>query len=358
MIAIAARRRTRSRSALALLGVATIAVAGGCAGNDRRAPDPAGTPVGRDAGARAPVQSCPAHVRLVAQERWHIGVGVGPLAVAGDTLWVARPQAGTIVRVDASPTPAGLSAGEHGDRGAMSRTVRTPVSVAVTKGRLWVAERDADRVSSYDSRTLRRRTATALVVPVAVAGGAGGVWALSLGAGALYQIDPANGIAAEPIDSPVSDPSEMVALGDDLWLLGARDHGLSPVDGRLRRIVRAGLSEPAQALGGLSAALETVWLGETAKRSLLRIEAAKVAVRELPSPDDVRPDVTAAADCGVWVAESTGELTLADARTAAPLGEPLRVGRSIAALAPAGTGVWVTDPIDGTLARIEALPAS
>jgi streptogramin lyase len=288
-------------------------------------------------------------VRLSATRTLSVGRGAGPLTVEGATVWVANPQAGTITKITGSG--ARLTVVMH--------ATGTPVSLVGANGKLWVAERDANRIASYDTRTLARRDGAGLPTPVGVAIGPNdSVWALSLGAGALYQLDPTTGAAAEPIDSPVADPSEMVVVGDDLWLLGAGDHGLSPVNGRLGRIVRAGFSEPAQALSGLSASSTTIWLGETAKRALLRVDAATVAVTQLPTPYGISPNATAVGACGVWVADSSGELALADARTAAPLGAPLRVGHSIAALAPSGSGVWVSNPVGGTLVRVEARAAN
>jgi hypothetical protein len=288
---------------------------------------------------------CPAHVRLTATARKGIGIGAGPLALAGDAVWVARPQAGTITRVS--------SAGSY-----VLHVGGAPVSLAVGFGKLWVAERDASRIVTIDLRTLAQSASAGLPVPVSVVAGQFGVWALSLDAGAVYPLNPAKGGAGELIYAPVADPSEMVLAGEDLWILGAGDHGLSPVNAKLGRIVRAGFALPGRLLSGLSAAAGTIWLGEPAKRSLLRVDGPTGAVQELPAPDRIQPTATAVGSCGIWVADAAGELALADPQTAAPLGLPIHVGHSIAALAPSGAGVWVTDPADGALVRVEARTAS
>jgi hypothetical protein len=284
-------------------------------------------------------QGCSRRVRLTVKTRLEIGHGVGPVAADGSTVWAARPQAGDIIRVTAA-----------------GRTVvhleGTPISLAIGFGRLWVAERDADRVVSIDTRTVVQSTSAGVPLPVSVVTGSLGVWALSLDAGSLYQFDPIRGAGSRPFDSPVAHPSDMVMVGDELWVLGAAEHGLSPFNAKLGRIVRSGLSRPGQPLSGLSAAGGTIWLGEPASRSLLRVEADTVSARQLPAPNGIRPTATAVGACGLWVADETGDLALVDSQTAAPLGPPIHLGRSVAALAPSGTGVWATDPLDGALVRV------
>jgi hypothetical protein len=319
------------------------ALLAGCGGAAATAGPPRTSAVASPAHGGSP--GCPRRVQLTVQARQQIGRGAGPLAVDGNTVWVARPQAGDLIRV----TAAGRTVAHVGG---------APISLAIGFGRLWVAERDAERIVSIDTRTLEQTTASAVPVPVSVVTGPLGAWALSLDTGSLYQLDPASGVASRPFDSPVANPSDMVMVGDELWVLGAADHGLSPFNGKIRRIVRAGFARPGQPLSGLGAAGATIWLGETAKRSLLRVDAGAVVVRELPAPDGIRPTATAVGACGVWVADATGDLAIVDPQTAAPLGPVIHVGHSVAALAPSGTGVWATDPLGGALVRVSIRPTS
>ena len=288
---------------------------------------------------------CPSKVRLLMQSRRHVGVGAGPLAVEGDTAWVARPQAGDIVRV----APGASSTVDVGG---------APISLAVGFGRLWVAERDANRVASFNEQTLARDTTSGLPVPVSVVAGPLGVWTLSIDTASLYQLDPVSGARSRPFDSPAASPVDMVMVGEELWVLGAGEEGLSPFNGKLERIVRAGFSLPGQSLSGLSAAGATIWIGETSGRSLLRVEADNATVRKLPAPGGMQPIATAIGACGLWVADGSGEVALVNPQTGAPLGAPIEVGRSVAALAGSGTEVWATDPLDGTLVRVGVYPAS
>ncbi len=335
-------------SPLGRAGVATLAtlaavVLAGCGGSSASGGSTPARMAASTATAGAP--GCARHVHLAVQSRQDVGIGAGPLAVEGSTAWVARPQAGYIVRV----APGGSSTVDVGG---------APISLAVGFGRVWVAERDADRVVSLDERTLRQDTAVGVPVPVSVVTAPLGVWALSIDTVSLYQLDPVHGTSSRPVDSPVANPEDMVAVGDELWVLGAGEGGLAPLNARLERIVRAGFSLPGQSLSGLSAGAGTIWLGETAGRSLVRVEADTSAVRRLPAPDRMQPVATATGACGLWVADGSGEVALVDPQTGALLGAPIGVGRSVAALASSGTGVWATDPLDGTLVRVAVSPAS
>lgn len=284
-------------------------------------------------------RTCPARPRLAVRSRWHVGRGVGPIALEGESVWLARPNAGEIIHV----TVAGRDVIHLGG---------APISLAVGPRRLWVADRDANEVISVGTRKLGVATRSRVPVPVSVDVGPFGVWALSIDTASLYRIDPLSGASATPVDSPVADPVDMVAVGEELWVLGAGEQGLSPVNARLGRVVRAGLGRPGQPLSGLSVAGSTIWLAEPATKALLRVDSTAMSVRQMPAPGGIEPSATAVGSCGLWVADRTGDLSIVDPHTGAPLAPLLRVGRSVAALAVSGSDVWLTDPVDGTLVRI------
>jgi hypothetical protein len=333
------RRCGPCAAAGALLAAVLLAGCGSAARTSTPARASAVAPV---AAGRA---SCPGQVRLAVAARQAVGAGAGPLALEGGAVWVARPQAGEVIRVGAAGSLVAHLGG-------------TPISLALGFGKLWVAERDGNRVVSLNEQTLEQRSAASIPVPVSVVAGSLGVWALSIDTNSLYRLDPASGISAPPYDSPVASPVEMVAVADELWVLGAEEEGLSPFNTELERIVRAGFDLPARALSGLSAAGGTIWLGETAGRSLLRVDAATAAVQRLPAPDGIQVIATAAGACGLWVADGSGDVALVDPQTAALLGPPIHIGRSVADLAVSSTGVWVSDPLDGTLVHVEVRSAA
>jgi hypothetical protein len=277
-------------------------------------------------------------VRLAAGPVRSVGRGAGPLALDGSSLWVARPQAGTVTRV----TSTGLS---------VLRSGGWPISLVSGFGKVWVALRNADRVAGFSTRTLAPVRGASVPVPVSVVTGAGQVWALSLDNEAVYPLAPASGAKGSPIYSPVAAPSQMIMSGDELWVLGAHNGGFSPINIRLGRIVRTGFDVPGRPLSGLSGRGRVLWMSEPRRRDLLRIDAGSAAVQELPAPYGLPVAATATGDCGLWVASSSGTLTLAG-QTGAPLAPPIRVGRSVAALASSGNGVWASDPVDGTVVYV------
>lgn len=287
---------------------------------------------------------CPSNVKFVVLSRWHLGRGIGPVVVEGGSVWVSMPRAGVVVRLT----------------GAVRTTLHlggTPISLALQPGRLWVALRDADKVVSIDTSTLRQRTASSLSVPVSVIAGPFGVWALSLDAAALYQIDAQTGIISVPADSPTANPVEMTLSGEELWVLGAGEQGLAPFNAKLGRIVRVGFDLPGQSMSGLSASSQAIWVGEPKAHSVIRVDARSGAVHQFSAPANMRPTVTAIGECGLWVAGPTGDIDLLDPQSGASLAAPLHVGSAIAAVASSGSEAWVTDPVDGDLLRIEARQA-
>lgn len=294
------------------------------------------------AAAAFPGAQCPKSVRLSATPPVSVGSGVGPLAVDGDTVYAGRPAADSVVRVSGgTPTAAHL-------RGA-------PVSLAVGYGRLWVALRDAGRVVGLDPETLAATKAhTTMLTPVSVAAGPGGVWALSLDEAAVWRLSPVTGGVESEVDSPVSAPTSMVMTGQELWIMGAANGGVSPVNAAVARVTRVGFDLTGRSVAGLSTYGPTMWLSEPGRHDLVRVVLSDIAVTELPAPGGMSPIATAAAACGVWVADASGTVAYISTDTGMPLAAPLRVGRSVASLAASGSSVWVSDPVDGRLIRISA----
>ncbi len=282
---------------------------------------------------------CPRPARLQVLGRTTVGAGVAPIAAEGTLVWAARPAAGELIRI----TPASTTRLHVGG---------TPISLAANLGRVWVAERDGNEVISLDAHSLRRLTTSYLSVPVSVYAGSLGVWALSLDSGEIYALNTINGNTSQPYDSPVGQPSEMVAAGGELWILGAQGPGLSPFNPALARIVRTGFALAGQSPSSMSAAGSTLWLAEPSSRALLRVDTSAVTLKKLTAPGGMAAVATAGGPCGLWVADGAGDLVLADPETAVPLGPVLHVGRSISSLQASGTGVWATDPVDGTVVHV------
>lgn len=289
-------------------------------------------------GAARTARTCPRPVRLTVTSTLHVGAGVGALVAHGQTLYAARAAAGTVTRLTGSARHVAYVGG-------------TPVSLMVAFRRVWVALRDANEVVGLDARSLSRTTIASVETPVDLSPGASSVWALSLDEDALWELDPATGTGTE-LDAPVAAPMAMARSGPELWVLGAAEGGLSPVNAVVGRTTRVGFNLPARGLSGLSTANGVLWLGEPTLHELLRVLVANIGVSVVPAPDSMAPIATAATPCGVWLADATGTVALIDPSTGQPLAAPIRVGRSVARLAVAGGAVWASDPLDGTVVRV------
>lgn len=326
-------------SQLATLGLAAAALAACGGSSNARQPQP--TPVG----ASIRPARCATHMGLSSDTTAHVGSGAGALAIDGQSVWVARSNAGTVTRL-------------YGPRPLVLRPGGAPVSLAVGHGKLWMALRDRNLVAALNLRTMSAAPGARLSVPMSVVAGPYGIWALSLDTGALYKLDPQTGAPGNPVFAPVADPIAMVASGQELWVLGADNGGLSPVNAVLGRAVRIGFDDAGRSVSGLSASDRTLWVGEPGRHDLLRVRTGSVDVHEVPAPYGLAPSATAIGACGEWVADQAGRIALIDPASGAALSPALRVGRSIAALAASGDGVWVSDPVDGTVVRVTARPAS
>jgi hypothetical protein len=338
-----ARRAISVRSpaaVLAALSLLALSLAACGTATSQRRPTPVRT---TDAASRTPPAGCAQLMTLGARAPVAVGKGAGAVLVDAGAVWVARAQAGTVTRI-------------IGGARSVVDLGGAPVSMAAGFGQVWVALRDDDRVAALNPSTLKKGLSTPMQTPVSVVAGTAEMWALSVDDAAVYPVGPTPGVLGSPVYSPVQAPSEMVLVGADMWVLGGNG-GLSPVNVALGRIVQTGVSLPDRSLGGLSGSGGTLWLGEPGRSELVRLDINNVSAREFAAPDGLRPSATAVGRCGVWVADGSGRLALINPATDVAIGPAIKVGRSIAALAPSGTGVWVSDPVDGTVVYVDARPA-
>lgn len=290
-------------------------------------------------GAESSASSCPRHASLVPVATKRLRRGIGAVVAEEGFVFVANPVVGTLTRVSGgSSTVIHLSPG--------------PMSLTVYDGRLWVSQRDANTVISMSTQSLHRLTTSHIPAPVDVVAGPFGVWVLSIDTAALYQINPGSGMNFAPRDSPAADPTEMVAAGEELWVLGAGEQGLSPFNAKLGRIVRAGFRLAGESMSGLSANEADVWLGEPRTRAILHVNIGAMRLERTAAPGRMAVASTAIAQCGVWVASPEGKLGLIAPGSGISLATPMQVSSTIAALTTSGGDAWVTDPVNGTLTRV------
>jgi DNA-binding beta-propeller fold protein YncE len=288
-------------------------------------------------------QACPAPAPLRVAARVRVGPGVGPVTTAGATLWAARPAAGVLVPVRGGAKPR---------TGRPVRVGGAPVSLAAGFGGVFVADRDRDRVLRVDAagRTVVRWAGVQAPIKVGVAGDE--LFAISLDDGALYRMPGrTRGIGAD-IPIPARAPVDAVYEAGDTWVLGGADGGLAPFSLRQNRFVRVGVKLPVRVVGAVAAGQDAVWAALPTARSVARLDSSTASLSVLRASPGFRPTAIAVDDCTIWVGDPDGRVQRIDPRGAGPLHRPVRIGRSLAALAADRGGVWASDPRDGTVVRI------
>jgi hypothetical protein len=297
----------------------------------------------------APVVSaapaCPAAAPLRVDARVRVGPGVGPVAVAGDTLWTARPAAGVLIPVRAGARPRA---------GRPVRIGGAPVSLAAGFGGVFVADRDRDRILRVDAagHAIVRWATVQAPIKIGVAGEE--LFAVSLDDGALYRLQGRTPGAGPDVPIPARAPVDAVYEAGDTWVLGGADGGLAPFSVRQNRFSRTGVKLPVRVVGAIAAGQGAVWAALPNARSVARIESPRASLSVLPASRGFRPTAIAVDDCTVWVGDARGRVQRIDPRTAHPLDRPVRIGRSLAALVSDRGGVWASDPVDGTVVRVAA----
>jgi hypothetical protein len=328
-----------ARGVRVLPWVAAALLLGGCGGASG-----GGAPSGGSASSATTATGCPHATapRVVARVR--AGGGVGPLAIDGTTLWTARPAAGTLldVRLGGSRPRAGRSLHVGG----------APVSLAAQSGSLYVADRDRGRVLRIDVATRRvvRRAAIETAVKVVVAGAQ--VVAISLDDGDVTTLRRLTFVAPAPVSIPAVAPIDAAYEAGQLWILGAADHGLTPFDVGHDGFIRPGVRLPTRVVGAVAAGQGAVWVALPTAHGVARVDATTRAVGVLRAAPGFRPTAVAVDDCAVWAGDAGGRVQRLDPASGRPIGPPVRIGASLAALVADRGGVWASDPRDGTVVRV------
>ena len=178
-------------------------------------------------------------------------------------------------------------------------------------------------------------------------------------ANTLAVIDPDSNRLVETIPTGVR-PADVSAGADHVWVANQGDDTATQIDPRRREVVST--TAPGASVAGLAAGQEAVWIGDSASlgtppaRPRLSLGRPNGATRNrsralLATRARTRwPPVMAR--CG-WVAPMAA-IARVDTRTRET--QNISVGNSPSAVATGAGGVWVTDDVDNTVARID--PAS
>lgn len=267
---------------MALVSVALVAVAAGCASGD---------------GEAAPEE--------LAAERIVVGGAPWGVAVDGDSVWVSDASRGVVVELDGrSRQPRReVPTGAPDPRDA---------GMAIDGGRLWVANLGGTvGVVDLASAAPSARLEVGPGEPAAVAVAGGTAWVPLHGSGGgLARLDATRLEAARRVELPESAFS--VALdGATVWT-GGLDRRVFAVDATRGAVTRT--VDVGGAPRGVAVAAGDVWVTSRDRRQVVRIDGATGEILKR-IPTDGQPWPVAAGAGFVWVAELEGRLLRIDPRS-------------------------------------------
>ena len=196
------------------------------------------------------------------------------------------------------------------------------------------------------------------VAAVAVfAGGEGDSDATSATANSIAVIDPDTNRVEDTIPTGIR-PADVAAGAGYVWVANEADNTVTQINPRRRAAVST--NAPPDATGaGLAVGPDGVWIG--GERRLLRLNPGFRSFERsitLEPPDEhtgyAGSNLVAVGYGSVWVGSDYGAVARVDPDTREV--DTVSLGNSPSAIATGAGGVWVTDDVDNTVARID--PAS
>ena len=267
-----------------------------------------------------------------------VGIRPGPIAVAGDDVWVGNLQDRTLTRVSAEAR-AILS--------TITLDNTTPSGLALSPGSVWVAHGALGQVSRVDPQF--GRVASTTDAPSASAGfsasplgsiayGLGGVWAV-FGDSTLIRVDPDSGqISGSSLAG--SFPAGIAIGAGRIWVVNSGDPSVSAFEpmsfeqGALRW-TGVGLRPSAIAYGH-----DALWVANSGESSMTRIDPRTHATATFAVGSE--PVAVATSADAVWVANrSDATISRIDPSTNDVV-ETIELVNPPSGLAAGGGLLWVT----------------
>jgi streptogramin lyase len=184
--------------------------------------------------------------------------------------------------------------------------------------------------------------------PVAIAVGAGAVWAADNTGSRVVRLDPRNGrLAGRPI--PVGAGPDAIAVGEGaVWVASGNDTvtRIDPGTASTRR-APIDIADPT----GIAAGEGSVWVTSHADRTVIRLDPKTLRAVGDPTPVGREPGDIAVGAGAAWVSNTAdGTVTRIDASSGQP-GDPIQVAEyQVLGLSFGEDGVWVAKT-DDRLAR-------
>ena len=259
-------------------------------------------------------------------------------AVLGNSVALVDPESDRVVRR--------IAVGHH------------PTSVATGEGAVWVLNGDDQTISRIDETSDRVKTFAIGATPHELAVGAGAVWVGIDGGAAVARVDPESGVVDRRIrlsdaafgGSGTSSGGSTIAVGERaVWLVNP-DRTVSRIDPRTNRVVATIATAGANtiALGERS-----VWVANV-DSSLTRIDAAKNEARAtIRIPANSLTGVAVGAG-SVWLTDPIdGVVWRVDPGGARPVMRTIPVEFGATGIAFGKGAIWVSNGVQGTLTRID-----
>jgi YVTN family beta-propeller protein len=195
----------------------------------------------------------------------------------------------------------------------------------------------------------------AIAAIVAVADG-GDPEAEPVAPNSLAVIDPESDELVATVPTGVR-PTDVSADADSVWVANHGDDTATQIDPATRRVL--GTASPGISVAGLAAGAGAVWVGDGRRDELVRIDpafrTAEDSIRLARAPELFATSTTnpvAVGEGAVWVGRAYGGIAKVDPRRDEDVAR-ITLGNDPIAIAVGLGGVWVTDEVDNTLARID-----
>ena len=228
-----------------------------------------------------------------------------------------------------------------------------PEGIAVSAGRVFVANRDAGTLSVIDVDSNRAATTEAGKSPDGVVAGKGVVWMTDPATNTVQRLEARDQLVPTAKIKVGAGP-EGISLGKQLvWVANRKD-------GTVNRIDRASPSLVGSPIGvgnlptGIFVGRRTVWVTNNADGTVTRIDPSTALL--VGDPIAVGKDPRGVIEDGdsVWVANAGDDtVTRIDRKTAKVVGDPIKVGDNPREIAVGLGFVWVANQNDNTVTRID-----
>jgi DNA-binding SARP family transcriptional activator/DNA-binding beta-propeller fold protein YncE len=295
-------------------------------------------------------QAAPARPRLRRRGKALLVAAAAALVALAVLVGVIFPGVGSHSAIQSLPAGSvGSVDASSGDIVGYVKTHGIPAAIAVDSHAVWVGDGEHDTLIELDPRHLRvLRTIRLHTPPHQLASGGGSVWVANGYTGTLSRYDTARRqVLRSFLPEPTSRGRLALAFGSNGLWVGSQDNVLAHLDRRGRILARiGGVVGPEN----LAVGDATVWVAETGRAALARVDVATRHRRSIPIGGSAE---SVAVGFGSAWAVTPGQDTLwrIDAHTNAVTAS-IVVGPDPTFVTVAGRYVWVGSARAGTLTQV------